>query len=97
MDILNFNGKNIKQLVVDNENLIYTTLLNKIKKVYKNASIKYISIITIKINDEFNHEIKIERPNYISSLKKAIIAFEKSEEYEKCGECIEIIKYLKSD
>jgi hypothetical protein len=72
---------------------IYDNLLNSIKANYLNPKLNEITIVKILIKDT-DYTINLSRDKFVSGLNNAITFYEGREEYEKCSECVEIIKEI---
>ena len=95
MASLKFNGEiTLEEVFQQNKILIYDRVLLAIKKSYKELDIDETPIVQISIN-EVEYSIKLSKDKYLGALEGAISFYEKIEEYEKCQQCLDIIKELK--
>ena len=94
MASLKFNGEiTLEEVFSQNKIFIYDNVLSAIEKNYKDADIDESHVVQISINS-IEYSIKLSRDKYIGALEGAIIFYEKSEAYEKCQLCLNIINEI---
>ena len=72
---------------------IYDNLLKSIKEHYLDLNNTEVTVVKISINS-MDYTINLPREKFVSGLEGAISFYESCEEYEKCAECLIIIKAL---
>lgn len=94
MTLLKFNG-NItpREIFAQNEHKLCSILLDKILENYQDPTKDEIEVFSIEINC-CTHTMSISRDMYIPALKNALGVFERTEEYEKCKQCLDIVSEL---
>ena len=85
----------IDQLFSDYKSEIYVNVLESIKENYKKSEIKEIKVVKISTKSE-EYSIDLARDKFTTVLKRCISHFESLEDYEKCQECMDIIKDIKN-
>ncbi len=93
---LKFSGEiTIDDIFQDYKIEIYDNILNSIKENYKKDEISDLNVVNITINSK-EHIWNLSRDNFIVILNKCIDFYQSPdlEEYEKCQECLDIIKNL---
>ena len=96
MNVLKFQGDIALDEVFNRHKIeIYNNLLNSIKSNYLNENQEEVTIVKISINTT-DYTINLSREKFIAGLEGAILFYESCEEYEKCAECLKIIKALKN-
>lgn len=94
MASLKFNGEiTLEEVFSQNKSFIYDKVITAIGKSYKDLKINETPIIQISIN-EIEYSINLNRDKYLGALESAISFYEKTEEYEKCQLCLNIISEL---
>ena len=95
MAILRFDGDLTLDDVFDkHKGIIYDNAISTIRTVYSDPNITKIQAAVVEINNT-TYNLNIQRSQFIQMLTSAITEYEKTEEYEKCGECMKIINELK--
>lgn len=94
MASLKFNGETLEEVFNLHQITICDKTVEEICANYKDASINEIKIFSI-ILDNIEYNINLSRSKYIGSLENAIFFYKKSEAYEKCQLCLNIIDELK--
>jgi len=90
-------GETLDDIFKNNEYEIYNQVLESIKESYRELGDKeVINVISISTKD-IDYSINLKREKLAPSLEKCIAFFERIEEYEKCQECVNIIKELKKN
>lgn len=94
MASLKFNGEiTLDEVFSQNKIFIYDNVLTAIAKSYKNTKVDETDVVQISIN-EIEYSIKLSRDKYVGALEGAILFYEKTEDYEKCQQCLNIINEL---
>ena len=94
MTSLKFDGETLEEVFNLHQLTIYDNVIDAICANYKNKLINEIKIISIILNN-IEYNINLSRSKYIGSLENAIFFYKKSEAYEKCQLCLNIINELK--
>ena len=89
----------INEYLSDNKELVYSEIVNAIGDSYMNSDISSISVLEIFSKDSTSLKLEIEREDWIKSIDRTRIFFEKPdiEEYEKCATCVNILNYLRNN
>lgn len=93
---LQFSGEiTIDEILQDYKIEIYDNILSSIKENYKKNEISDINVVNITINSK-EHVWNLSKDSFILILNKCIDFYKSPdlEEYEKCQECLNIIKKL---
>lgn len=89
----------IDEYLSDNKELVYSEILNAIGDSYMDNDISSINVLEIFSKDSTSLKLEIEREDWIKSIDRTRIFFEKPdiEEYEKCATCVNILSYLRNN
>ncbi len=95
MTSLKFNGDiTLDEIFNRHKLVIYDKIIESIFQNYKNNNLTELNVINIAINDH-EYSITLTREKFITCLENAIVAYEKTEEYEKCKKCLDVINEIK--
>jgi hypothetical protein len=83
----------IEQILEKYEYEIFNSALDSMRSNYKNLNGDDINVVTIQ-TQSISYNIALTQGKFELWLTKCIEFFEKREEYEKCQECVDILKYL---
>lgn len=86
----------INQILKDYESEIYDSILNSVKENFKKSEKSEVNVVNITTQTR-NYTINLTREKFIKWLNKCIAFFETLEEYEKCQECVNIIKEIENN
>lgn len=93
---LQFTGDaTIEEIYEIHRREVYNTLLEVIGENYLNDEINEINVVKISTQSK-DHVITLTRDKFIASLNRCITFFEKTEEYEKCQVCVNMINTIKN-
>lgn len=89
----------IDEYLSDNKELVYSEILNAIGDSYMDNDISSINVLEIFSKDSTSLKLEIERDDWIKSIDRTRIFFERPdiEEYEKCATCVNILNYLRNN
>jgi len=97
MTSLKFNGDITLEEVFNLHRItIYDKVVESICANYRDPAIHEITVINITIN-AVDYTVNLSRDKFISGLENAISFYEKSEAYEKCQLCLNVINELKNN
>lgn len=86
--------EDINKALTDNVSTINDYIFNKIKN-HINSDIESLVLFYVQLEGVL-YNVKINRRQLISPLKKCLNRFEDVENYEKCIECHNLIKMLEN-
>ena len=91
-----FNSEEFEKLVSKKDMRISDALVNTILKNLKGRK-RHIHALSILVEQEqMIYDITIDRKEFVSTLEMNLPLYEEAEEFEKCAEMLNAIKFLKN-
>ena len=91
---LKFDGNgSMKEFFARHAIEIFNSVVDAIAKDHQDSGVEGVDALVATI-DGIEYLVHIHRKDFVSSLNRAIAAYEGAEAYEKCQQCVILIKKL---